>query len=102
MYNDDGLTRDAVEKDKYELLTFEANQSKDVLRVTLEANIGKNYSASEKQIKLVIHNLRDRPRQVKVDENVISTNWNESNNRLEIPVEWNTKENIAITVSWNK
>ncbi len=102
MYNDDGLTRGAVEKDKYELLTFEANQSKDVLRVTLEANIGKNYSASEKQIKLVIHNLRDRPRQVKLDENVISTNWNESNNRLEIPVEWNTKENIAITVSWNE
>jgi len=100
MYNDDGLTRGAVDKGQYELLSFKANQNEDSLNVTLQAEIGKNYSSTEKRIDLVIHNLKDRPRQVRVNEEIVSANWNKIHNRLRIPVKWITQENVSITISW--
>ena len=102
MYNDDGLTREAIEKGTYELLTFTANQDKDSLHIRLQAEMGKNYAISEKSIELVIHNVKDRPRQVRLNENIVSANWNKLRDRLHIPVEWNTKENVSITISWNE
>ena len=102
MYNDDGLTREAIEKGKYELLTFTANQNNDSLNIGLQAEMGKNYATSEKSIELVIHNVKDRPRQVRLNEDIVSANLNKIHNRLRIPVEWNTKENVSITISWNE
>jgi len=102
MYNDDGLTREAIEKGKYEILTFKANQNNDSLHIRLQAEMGKNYSTSEKSIELVIHNVKDRFRQVRVNEDIISANWNKIHNRLHIPVEWDTKENVSIRISWNE
>ena len=102
MYNDDGLTREAIEKGTYELLTFTANQNNDSLNIGLQAKMGKNYATSEKSIELVIHNVKDRPRQVRLNEDIVSANLNKIHNRLRIPVEWNTKENVSITISWNE
>jgi alpha-glucosidase (family GH31 glycosyl hydrolase) len=100
MYNDDGLSRGAHENGKYELLTFKANQNRDGLHFRLQAEIGKNYSPSEKRIKLVIHNLREHPQKVRADESTISGSWNKDHNRLTIPIDWNTKEKIKIEITF--
>jgi alpha-glucosidase (family GH31 glycosyl hydrolase) len=102
MYNDDGLLRRAVEKGKYELLTFKADRNNNSLHVRLQAEMGKNYATSGKNINLVIHNLKDRPQQVRVNDNVIAAKWNKRDQRLQIPVDWNTHEHKTITISWNE
>ena len=66
-YNDDGLTANAFEKGKYEILEFESELTKRCLEIDFEAEFGKEWKSSEKEIKLIIHNLIGIPRKVKVD-----------------------------------
>lgn len=102
MYNDDGLTREAVDKGKYELLTFKAQQNYNSLQLTLQADIGENYAPKEKNMELVVHNVEDRPQQVRVDGEATSVSWSSSTDRVTIPINWNTKEKVSISVGWNK
>ena len=83
-YNDDGKTPNAFEKGAYEILEF-------------KAEIGTNYQSSEKQIKLVVHNINWIPETVKL--NGKKTIIKKEANTLIIPVKWNTKKEAKIKIS---
>ncbi|PAU92638.1 glycosyl hydrolase [Aliifodinibius salipaludis] len=93
MYNDDGLTRGAVKKEKYELLTFEGAKDQNNLNFSFRAEIGEKYTSSEKNIELIIHNVNNRPKKVTVNGERVSINWDQKNKRVSIPILWDTKEN---------
>tara|TARA_R110001632_G_scaffold38339_2_gene96547 strand:- start:76165 stop:78546 length:2382 start_codon:yes stop_codon:yes gene_type:complete len=96
-YNDDGKTPKAFEKGAFEMLEFEAEVDKKWLEIDFEAEIGTNYQSSEKQIKLVVHNINWTPEMVKL--NGKKTIIKKEANTLIIPVKWNTKKEAKIKIS---
>lgn len=96
-YNDDGKTPDALNKEAYELLEFEAELDRKWLEIDFEATIGSNYKTSNKTVNLVIHNINWTPKYVRV--NGKRADLNKVGNTLTIPVEWNTKKEAKIKIS---
>ena len=96
-YNDDGLTANAFEKGNYEILEFEAEYCKRYLEIDFEAELGKNWISSEKEITLIIHNINWNPKKIKVNgkrKRILS-----KENTLTIPVKWNPKKELRIKIT---
>lgn len=68
MYEDDGVTPDAVAKGLYELLSFKALHSQQQLQITLSRQ-GGTYTGKpeQRELTLVVHNQRSKPTKVYVD-----------------------------------
>ena len=101
-YNDNGKAVNAFEKGAYEILEFESEFKKTCLQIEFEAEIGENYSLSSKQINLIIHNIKNQPKRIKIDGKRANINWNSENNTLSIPVEWHTSEEKEIKIKLKK
>jgi oligosaccharide 4-alpha-D-glucosyltransferase len=96
-YNDDGLTANAFEKENYEILEFEAEYCKRYLKIDFEAELGKNWISSEKEVTLIIHNINWNPKKIKVNgkrKRILS-----KENTLTIPVKWNPKKELKIKIT---
>jgi oligosaccharide 4-alpha-D-glucosyltransferase len=96
-YNDDGITANAFEKEKYEILKFESELKKDCLEIDFEAKFGSNWKSSEKEITLVIHNINWSPRKIKV--NGKRKKIKRKNQTLTIPLKWNPKNELIINIT---
>ena len=96
MYNDNGLLSNAFEKNKYEVLEFEAEITKRFLNISFDAELGKQWKAEKKEIVLVLHNINWTPKKIKVDGKRSKPLL--ENNMLTIPVNWNTKEDMKIKI----
>ncbi|MCI2228218.1 DUF5110 domain-containing protein [Polaribacter sp. MSW13] len=96
-YNDDGLTGNAFEKGKYELLEFKSELTESCLEIDFKAEFGENWKSSEKEVSLIIHNLTLNPKKIKVagKRKQIST----EKNTLTIPVKWNPKKELKIKIT---
>ncbi len=70
-YNDDGMTKHAFEKGKYEILEFEAENEKWGIEIDFEAEMGENYNSETKTIDLIIHNIDKAPKRIKLDHKKI-------------------------------
>ena len=96
VYNDDGLTPNAFEKETYEKLIFEAEIEKKWLEIDFEAETGAKYQTNNKQINLIIHNINWQPKRIKVNGKTIDVKWDALNSLLTIPVIWNTNKELNI------
>ena len=85
IYNDDGLLSAAFEKGQYELLQFSSNNDGKTLTIKLTTEAGKNFQPSDKNVALLIHNLK--PKHVFVNGNEIV--YKTFNEPLEIAIPWN-------------
>lgn len=65
LYNDDGKTPYAYEKEMYEVIEFESELKGKTLHIEIEQKLGKNFDLSEKNIKLIIHNVSKNPKKIK-------------------------------------
>jgi alpha-glucosidase (family GH31 glycosyl hydrolase) len=83
-YNDDGSLTNAFEKGMYELLHFNSNNSNKTLTIKLTAEIGKNYQTSDKNVSLLVHNIKAKRVFVNGKEILYKT----FNEPLIIPVSW--------------
>ncbi|WCO01258.1 TIM-barrel domain-containing protein [Psychroserpens ponticola] len=101
-YNDNGKTVDAIQKDQYEILEFKAAIEKDWLNINFEAETGSNYSISDKEIELVIHNVLEKPKHIKVNNIKVKSIWKSEANTLTIPIKWNTSEEKEIKIKLKK
>ena len=84
LYNDNGTTPNAFEKGEYEILNFNSNTNGKVLTLKLNAEIGKTFSSSDKNVTLIIHNCKAK--KVLVDRKISSFKSNKST--VEVPVFW--------------
>ncbi|WP_430411270.1 TIM-barrel domain-containing protein [Kordia sp.] len=98
MYIDDGETKNAFEKGMYELLEFESEFEKDQLEIELEAETGKNYATSTKEIQVVIHNINKKPRKIKFRGRRVKFDWNKNNQTVTFNIRWNTKKEREIVI----
>jgi oligosaccharide 4-alpha-D-glucosyltransferase len=102
LYNDDGLSTNAFELGKYELLHFESELEKQILEIELEAEIGEEYSVGNKQVELIIHNINNMPKRVKINSKKVRVNFDFLNKTISIPLVWNTKNETEIKIKLNK
>ena len=84
LYNDNGTTPNAFEKGEYEILNFNSNTSGKVLTLKLNAEIGKIFSSSDKNVTLIIHNCKAK--KVLIDGKI--TSFKSAKTTIEIPVFW--------------
>ncbi|TYA69921.1 TIM-barrel domain-containing protein [Seonamhaeicola marinus] len=101
-YNDDGKTAQAYEKGNYEILEFEAELEKRCLEVEFEAEIGSDFEPVTKHIDLVIHNIQNQPKRIKVDKKKVDVDWNDKTKCLTIPVAWHPSNELEIKIKLNK
>lgn len=102
LYNDDGETSNAFEKEQYELMYFESETKKRCLEFEFEAGKGANYPSENKTIDLVIHNIQKNPKRIKVDGKKISIVWDSQSKTVLIPVNWNTNAALEINIKLRK
>jgi len=96
-YNDDGLTANAFEKGKYEMLEFESGITKRCLEIDIDTELGENWIPSEKEITLVIHNIKWNPKKIKV--NGKRKRISSEKNKLTIPIKWNPKKELKVKIT---
>ncbi|PKP40112.1 MAG: glycosyl hydrolase [Bacteroidetes bacterium HGW-Bacteroidetes-13] len=96
LYNDDGLTPEAFEKGKYEILRFHNQNQANSTRISIETETGKNFVSSEKNIALVIHRLDKKPKKVLIDGKKTTFEWDETGQKLTI--KWILKSNQQTVV----
>ena len=98
MYNDDGLTAEAINKGIYEILNFEVNYYDKAMTIKMAAKNGPNFKTNTKSIDLVLHHSQDNVNGVLIDGNSIPYKFNNETSKLSIPVNWDTSQTIKITI----
>ncbi|MCF6131085.1 glycoside hydrolase family 31 protein [Flavobacterium wongokense] len=58
LYNDDGATPNAFEKGQYEMLNFTSTNNSKALTIKLSSTVGKNYASADKNVSVLIHNIK--------------------------------------------
>ena len=94
LYNDNGTTPNAFEKGEYEILNFNSNFNNKILILKLNTEIGKSFTASEKNVNLILHNIK--PKSISIDGKNIPFKTNKTT--IEIPISWikSTSKEIKI------
>jgi len=100
LYLDDGVTANAFEKGKYELLQFTSKTDEKSLKISLSAKTGEQYSVNKKQITIVIHNIKKKPLQVKFQKEEVEFTWNKATGKVSIQLEWHTKNNNDLLIQF--
>ncbi len=94
LYNDDGSTANAFEKGKFEILNFKSTSDGKIVIIKLNTEIGKNFVASDKNVALIIHNLKAKS----VSLNGKSTPFKTIKNKIEMPISWKKGTEVAIKI----
>jgi alpha-glucosidase len=100
LYNDDGLTPEAFEKGAYELLRFKVVNNDNQLELELNAELGKNYNVSDKQITLVVHNIDTEPKNIKINSKKVTYKWDSQKQTLLIPIRWKTNKKLKVKLKF--
>ncbi|UPT72301.1 MAG: DUF5110 domain-containing protein [Flavobacterium sp. JAD_PAG50586_2] len=58
LYNDDGKTPNAFEKGQSEMLNFTSTNNGKSLIIKMASTTGKNYTATDKNVSVLIHNIK--------------------------------------------
>lgn len=96
MYNDDGITANAIEKGMYEKLFFRSDLNGNNLSITLKSEIGENFEGTPKEIELIIHNIEKYPRWIKINKKKVEAGLYKG--KLKIPVTWDTSGDMTIKI----
>ncbi|TDD99255.1 glycoside hydrolase family 31 protein [Flavobacterium cellulosilyticum] len=96
LYNDNGTTTFTFEKGEYELLNFNGNFNGNgkVIVLKLDSEIGKNFQSADKNVNLIIHNIKAKT--ITVDGKIVAFKANK--NTVEIPVSWKKGTGVEIKI----
>ncbi|MDD5152152.1 MAG: glycoside hydrolase family 31 protein, partial [Flavobacterium sp.] len=94
IYNDDGLTANAFEKEEYEILNFHSNVNSKTVVIQLSSEIGKNFQSLDKNVNLIVHNIKAKT--ISVDGKSVKFKTNKTS--IEIPVSWKKGTEVEIKI----
>jgi alpha-glucosidase (family GH31 glycosyl hydrolase) len=94
LYNDDGTTANGFEKGQFEILNFKANAAANILTIDFTSEIGKSFTATDKNVNLLLHHVNSKVQKVTLNGNEV--NFKNNNDTLEIPVTW--RKGTAATI----
>ena len=81
----------------YELLDYSAFAKAGSLKIYLKATIGNNYGTSEKEVDLIVHNIKRQPKKIKGIKGE-NWKWDGTTKTLKIELSWNTSKDRAIKI----
>ena len=84
LFNDNGITPNAFEKGEYEILKFESKINSKVLVLNFKTEVGKSFSSSDKNVNLILHNIK--PKSISVEGKNVPFKTNKTT--IEIPISW--------------
>ena len=67
LYNDDGVTPNAFEKEQYEAIHFSSNTSAKSLIIKIATVSGRNYTSKNKNVSVFIHNISNKAKRIFVN-----------------------------------
>ena len=102
LYVDDGQTVNALGKEAYQILEFEAEIKGNWLTIDFEAETAKNYRAETKSIALTIHNIQNEPKRIKVGNEKVNGTYNSKYKTLTLNITWDTSNAKEIRVKLDK
>lgn len=94
LYHDDGISPQAFEAGKYELLKFKSCLQEGDLQVEIAQIFGENWAFYPKKIAVYVHNLAKEPRRV-IGHRAI---WNDQKKLLKTTVHLNNKKTKRIKI----
>ena len=94
IYNDDGKTPNAFEKEMFEILHFESTLTNKKAVLKLYNELGKNFANSDKNVNLILHNIR--PKTILINGKI--TTFKINNGNVEVPVFWSKSSSNTITI----
>jgi oligosaccharide 4-alpha-D-glucosyltransferase len=94
LYNDDGTTANAFEKGAFEVLNFNSNTIGKVVVIKLDSEIGKNFQSSDKNVSLIVHNIKAKSATL----NGKFIDFKTVNNNIEILVFWKKGTEVEIKI----
>ncbi len=100
MYNDDGLSYHSFTDQEFELLNFEVSNNDSEIAVVFSATTGKNFTTSEKNIELIIHNLEGSTFVVEAPGEEISVSIDTDRKTVSIPFMWNTANAEIVKITF--
>jgi oligosaccharide 4-alpha-D-glucosyltransferase len=98
MFEDDGKSSNSIEKNTFELLTFSAKQNTKDKSLAISLTHSGHYANMPKQrdVKLVVHHLETKPKQITLADKVIAVSQKEDSNAY-----WNTKDkSLTFKLNW--
>jgi alpha-glucosidase/oligosaccharide 4-alpha-D-glucosyltransferase len=100
LYDDDGLTAQAFEQGKYELLHFASKLRGRALTLHIESEVGKRYQRPERGVALQVHNITTKPSSVRVDGKATVFAWDATARLLtvQLPASSHASRSIAIAL----
>ncbi|WP_298892802.1 TIM-barrel domain-containing protein [uncultured Psychroserpens sp.] len=116
LYNDDGQTINTFIKGEFQILEFNAKYKGRNLEFQFNLDSGTNLNMDSKAIDLMIRNIQNQPRYVKINGNKFKVDlkqkpryikiegeknleWDSENKVITIPIEWDTtQEDINIKI----
>lgn len=84
LYDDDGLTAQAYEQGKYELVCFTSKLEGKALSLRVASEVGKQYQRPERAIALTVHNVTVAPSSVRVDGKIAVHGWDSASKQLTV------------------
>lgn len=67
VYNDDGLTPNAFEKEQYEAVHFSSNTNGKSLTIKIATVSGRNFKSKSKNVSVLIHNIKNKAKRIFVN-----------------------------------
>lgn len=98
LYNDDGITPNAFEKGQFEIFYFKSVKTVNNLTISIENQKGTAFKADVKTVNLIIHQLKEKPKSIKLNGRRINFNWNKNLNQATIEIKIKTGENQNIKI----
>lgn len=100
LYNDDGQTPDAYEKGRYEILHFKSELQSDFLTIEIKNEKGSELFEQDRRIKLIVHNINDKPKKIKVDGKKAKFRLDKNKNVLAVDVKFDRNQYKTITIQF--
>ena len=94
LYNDDGTTANAFEKGEFEILNFNSNANGKTIVVKFNSEIGKSFPSFNKNVNLIVHNIKANA--ISVDGKSVKFKTNKTS--IEIPVSWKKGTEVEIKI----
>ena len=73
LYNDDGATPNAFEKEQYEIINFNSNNNSKSLVIKMATVTGKKFTSTDKNVSVLIHNIKAKRIFVNGQEQIYKT-----------------------------
>lgn len=96
LYNDNGTTPNAFEKGESELLTFNATTKGKTIIITLNTETGKLFQSVDKNISLVLHNMKEKVKSVSI--NGVENKFSTQDSKILIPIQTIKNKSIIVTL----